>query len=174
MDVTVTLAITNAVLAVGFGVPLARRLGRSGRGRWSAVLWLAALGGIYLAEAAAFSASMGTNLLSFALAVVWGVVLRRKLAALPPKDRFRSAVAFSLYTALPAISFASVLPHLVAGGWDLFSAEAGHEFGVPEFVPWPFCTVAGFLAALIGSAVIVKTAVTTALAVVGTAARPAA
>lgn len=123
---------------------------------------------MYLAECVAFSASMATNVLGFALAVPWGLVLRRKLAPLVPKERLRLAVRVALYTALPAISFASVLPLLVIGGWDPLSAEAGHEFGVPDFVPWPFCTVAGFFAAVIGSAVVVKTAVTTALATLRT------
>jgi hypothetical protein len=161
---TVTLAVTNAVLGVGFGVPLAQRLA-AGRGRAGIARWLAALAGIYLAECVAFPAGMGTNVWSFVLAVVWGLVMRWKLAARPPEDRRRLAVWFSLYTSLPAVSFASMIPVLVAGGWKLFSVEAGHRFGVPGFVPWPFCTMAGFFAALIGSAVVVKTVVTTAIVV---------
>jgi hypothetical protein len=163
MVVGCTLAITNAVLAVGFGVPLARRLA-AGRGRRTLARWLAALGGMYLAECVAFAASMATNVLGFALAVPWGLVLRRKLAALAPKERLRLAVRVALYTTLPAISFASAFVLVVLGGWNPWSVEAGHKFGVPHFVPWPLCSVAGFFAAVIGSAVVVKTAVTTALA----------
>lgn len=173
MEVALTLVITNAVLAGGFGVPLARRLAARG-GRRRVALWLAALGGIYLAECFAFAASMATNVLGFVLAVVWGLVLRRKLAALAPKERLRLAVRFSLYTCLPAISFASVLPLLAAGGWNLLTVEAGHRFGVPDFVPWPLATLAGFFAAVIVSAVVIKTAITTAVAVIRTAARPVA
>ncbi|MCJ7544989.1 MAG: hypothetical protein MUP47_10610 [Phycisphaerae bacterium] len=161
--VTLALGITNASLVLGFGVPLARRLA-AGKGRRGLAAWLAALGGIYLAECAAFSASMGTNVLGFALAAVWGLVFRRKLAALPSGQRLRTALGVSLSTCLPAISFASVLPLVVAGGWNLLAAEAGYKFGVPRFVPWPFCTIAGFFAAVIGSALVVKTVITTALA----------
>jgi hypothetical protein len=135
-------------------------------------VWLAALAGVYLAECAAFAASMGTNVWSFVLAVVWGLVMRRKLAARAPKERRRLAVRFSLYTSLPAISFTSVIPLLAAGGWNFFSAEAGYRFGVPGFVPWPLCTMAGFFAAVIGSAVVVKTVVTTAIVVTRRKAQP--
>ena len=162
MGITLTLAITNLVFAVGVGVPLARRLA-GGRGRRSLAGWLAGLAGIYLAECVAFSASMATNVLSFGLAAVWGLVLRRRFAPLPRRERVRSVVWVAMYTCLPAVSFASVLPWMAVEGWALWSAEAGHSFGIPEFVPWPLCTIAGFFAAVIGSAVVVKTVVTTAI-----------
>jgi len=107
---------------------------------------------------------MGTNVLGFALAAVWGVVFGRKLKALPRRALVRSAVWLSVYTALPAISFASVFVLLVVGGWPVLTTEGGRRFGVPEFVPWPFSTVAGFFTALIGSAVVGKTAITAAVA----------
>lgn len=166
MGITLTLVIVNAVFAVGGGVLLARRMAR-GRGRKALVGWLLGLGGMYVVECAAFSASMATNVLGFALAVVWGLVLRRKLAPLPWRERVGSAAWVALYTCLPAVSFASVLPWLAVEGWALWSRQAGYEFGVPEIVPWPFCTVAGFFAAVIGSAVVVKTVVTTAIAAGG-------
>jgi len=68
------------------------------------------------------------------------------------------------FTTLPAVSFLSVFVVMLVGGWPVFTPEGGYEFGVPEFIPWPFCTVAGFFAACVGSAVVVKTAVTTFIA----------
>jgi hypothetical protein len=158
-----TLAAVNVVFAVGFGLLLARRMGRVCQG--SVVLWLVALWGIYMAECVAFSASMGTNVLGFVLAVVWGLVFRRKFRALERREALRSALTVALYTCLPAISFGTVLVFVIVEGGDIWSVQAGYKFGIPPFVPWPANTLAGFFAALIGSALFVKMTITTALAV---------
>ncbi len=157
------LLATNAAFAAVFAPLLARHLAavRPG-GRF--LPWLLALWGIYLAEGAAFSASMATNVLNFALAAVWGVVFARKLRHLPRRQRVASSLRVGLYTSLPAVSFASVLVVMAAGGWPILTAKGGHDFGVPEFVPWPFCTMLGFFAAVVGSAVVGKTLITTAIA----------
>ncbi len=67
----------------------------------------------------------------------------------------------SLYTCLPAISFLSLLIPLAIGGWPLLSMEGGRRFGIPALVPWPFCTLLGFVVTVSVSATIGKTAITT-------------
>jgi hypothetical protein len=152
----------NLVFAVGGGLWLAGDMTRVRGGRtWK---WLIAFWGIYLAEGVAFSASMATNVLNFALAVVWGFVFSRWVRGLDQKTARKIIVRLTLYTCLPAVSFLSVFVLMIIGGWPVFTSQGGYKFGVPDFVPWPFCTVTGFFAACVGSAVVVKTAVTMVIA----------
>lgn len=150
----IVLIVTNVVLASAFGWPLAKRIAAAHGSRRGVRSWLLALLGVYVAECVAFSASMATNVLGYCLAVVWGVVFARRLSA-------RETLSLSLYTCLPAISFLTVLIVLAAEGWALLSVEDGRRFGVPAFVPWPFCTLLGFFLTVSISATAVKTAITT-------------
>ncbi len=161
--VTLTLLVTNGILALGAGIPLARYLAREVSGGGKTVLWLLALAGIYFVECVAFSASMATNVFGFALAIVWGFVFRRKLAALPLGKAVKAAWRVSIFTGLPAISFLSILVLAVAEGGDILSVREGWQFGIPDFVPWPLCTLLGFFLAVSGSAVVFKTLITTGI-----------
>lgn len=161
------IVAANVVLLGVFAVPMAGALRRtlrpSGRLGW----WVMAAMAVYLAEAAAFSASMATNIIPFALALVWGLWLRRRLkqAGTDRATSKRLAKRFALYTCLPAISLAVVFVFLPFSDWNVFSVADGRRFGIPELVPWPMNTVLGFFAAVIGSAVVVKVFLTIALAV---------
>ncbi len=156
----VTLVITNAVFLVGFGWPLARHLSQRAAGTKRIIPWLIALLGIYFAECAAFSASMGTNVLSICLAVVWGLVFGHKLRTQRREKATKLSLCVSLYTCLPAVSFASILVLLALKGWPVLTVDGGRGFGIPGFVPWPMSTLLGFFLAVIASAVLFKTAIT--------------
>lgn len=162
--IVATLVLVNVSMAVGFGRPLARSsataLGQPGRHlRVDAALWV-----VYLLECIAFSASMATNVLGVCLAAMWGVFLGRLLRGQPAGKVAAMAVRASLYTCLPALSFVSLLPLLKLAGWPILSAEAGHRFGIPGFVPWPASTLLGFFLAVSVTAVVFKTATTTLVA----------
>jgi len=162
--VTILLLTANAAFASVFGWLLARHLARSGTRTSGVTFWFLILLGMYLAECVAFSASMGTNLLGVALAVVWGLIFGRKLRAQPPGESRRNAFRIALYTCLPAISFACILPLLVIEGWPILTTEGGRRLGIPAFVPWPASTVLGFFLTVVGFAVVCKTAITVGVA----------
>jgi len=161
-----TLLIVNALFAVGFGLPLARRLARiAGRPERILRSWALVLA-VYLLECFAFSASMATNIIPIALAGVWGVLLGRWLRGRTGRrDALKTALCVSLYSSLPAVSFAGVLVVLIVAGWPILTPDAALRFGVPPFVPWPFNTLLRFFAAVIGSAVVCKTAITIAIVI---------
>ena len=160
--INVVLVFVNLVFVTSAGVWLARHVVHVMGGQiWKRLL---VLWGIYLAECFAFSASMGTNVLSFALAVPWGFLFRRWVRSLDEPQAKTLVVRLALYTCLPAVSFLAVFVTLMVSGWPVFTSEGGHRFGIPDVVPWPLCTVAGFFAAVVGSAVVVKTAVTAVIA----------
>jgi len=156
------LMSTNAVFALVGGLWMAREMTLA-KG-WQIWKWLLVMWGIYLADGFAFSASMGTNIWSFALAVVWGYVFARWVRGLDRKTAKKVLVRLASYTCLPAVSFLSIFMLMVIRGWPVLTREGGYKFGVPHFIPWPFCTVAGFFAACVGSAVVVKMVVTTVIA----------
>ncbi len=142
----IVIIAVNIGLALGCGWPLAAwfaRFGDRAGGTWRS---FAALLAVYVLEAAAFAASMGTDVLSVGLAVVWGVVLgvwlpRSRLA----RHEWSKLVRLSaFYTTLPAASFLSVPVVSGLGGWSVLSSEAGSSFGVPGFLPWPLDTILGF------------------------------
>ena len=155
----IVLIITNIALALGFGWALAKRLAARPESRRSANSWLLAVLGVYVTECVAFSASMATNILGYCLAFVWGVLFARHLQA-------REMLLLALYTCLPAVSFLSVLVLLFVGGWPLLSVDDGRRFGIPAFVPWPFCTLLGFVLTVSASATVSKTAITTITAAI--------
>ncbi len=158
-----TLLVTNAIFLVGFGWPLAKALSHNLPGPWGTRAWMVALSAIYLAECVAFSASMGTNILSILLAVLWGLVLWRKVRVPRLQNARWLVLGFSVYTCLPALSFLSLLGLLVWDGWSLLATEDGRRFGVPGFVPWPMCSLLGFFLTVSGSAVLLKTGITTGM-----------
>jgi hypothetical protein len=162
--ITICAVITNAVFATVGGLWLARDMARLCGGQaWK---WLLAFWGIYMAECFAFSASMASNVWSFAIAVVWGFVFARWMRGTDANttQTFRVLLRLAFYTTLPAVSFLSVFVVMVIGGWPVFTPEGGYKFGIPPFIPWPLCTVTGFFAAVVGSAVVGKVLLTVAIA----------
>jgi hypothetical protein len=163
MPVVIVLVVVNACLAVGFGWPLAKPLAQAAHRPRSVGWWRVLLLGIYLLECAAFSASMGTNAFGVFLAAVWGLLLGHVVRS-SSAGVAGLGLKVGLYSSLPAISFLSILPMLMAGHWPILSSEAGRRFGIPAFVPWPASTLLGFFLAVSLSALILKTCLTVGVA----------
>ena len=158
----VLLVFVNVAMGFGFAVPMARFLGRISGKSGSIVRYVVMLVAVYFAECVAFSAGMATQVFSIGLAFVWGGVLGMWLRRhRPVRKVLRSAVLWALYGSLPTDSFCIlVLLSFVIAGESILSTEAGLDFGIPGFVPWPLNTILGFCAALgIGTAVL-KIAIT--------------
>ena len=150
------VAVIELILALGAGLVLANRLTTHASPRHRPWLWLLILMGINVAECLAFSASMATNLLSYALAVVWSLVFANKLQT-------QEMRLLSLYTSIPAISFVAALQPLHRAGWGLLTSQEGYRFGIPQIVPWPFSTVVGFVVTVSVAAVLGKLVITFAM-----------
>jgi hypothetical protein len=161
-----SLAVLNLVAGAAIAIPVARRLQRA---RPIGFLWCyAACLGIYIAECVAFAMGMATQICTLALAVVWGIVLGAWLPhSIPVARVWRLASTLGGYGSLPTVTFCFLIAvaWLVNGG-PMLSAEAGHQFGIPEFVPWPLSTILGFCVAL-GFGTLVLKCVLTALAALG-------
>jgi hypothetical protein len=76
----------------------------------------------------------------------------------------RAVFYFALYSGLPAASFLSVPVLAALSGRHILSAEFGFQFGIPEFVPWPFNTILGFCGAVVLVTVVLKVVITTRIA----------
>jgi hypothetical protein len=160
-----TILAVNLIFAFGFGWPLARRLsealgGARGRHRFFLLLIF-----VYFLESIAFSASMGTNILGILLALLWGMLLSRRLRCSrnDAAESRRIALLFSCYTTLPAVSLLSVPLAMALRGWSILSQWHGLRFGVPGFLPWPLSTILSFCAAVALVAVICKVTITTGM-----------
>jgi hypothetical protein len=161
MQPEVVLIALNLVLGFGCAVPLARLLGKMGRGERSALRWFALVVGLYFVEGVALIMGMGIPVLNVGLAFIWALVLRRRLApGLPGRQALKTALWLSLYSSLPAASFL-VIPVLVGiGGRPVLSAEVGAAFGIPASFPWPVSTILGFYAACALGALAAKSLLT--------------
>jgi len=108
---------------------------------------------------------MATSILSFILAVIWGLVLGRRLrgTAPPSQPQFATVRLFAFYSALPAASFITVPVSAAIGGWSVLNTTAGTAFGIPSFLPWPFSTILGFCLAVVVVTVTGKVLLTTGL-----------
>jgi hypothetical protein len=157
------LMAVNACLAVGFGWPLSRQLAQAANRPRGVASWRVILLGLYVLEGVAFSASMATNVLGLLLAAVWGLLLRWLFGNNSRDTLWRLGLKVGLYSSLPAVSFLSILP-VLATRWSLISSQAGRQFGIPSFVPWPVSTLLGFFLTVALSAMILKTALTAGIA----------
>lgn len=160
---TVILALVNLAVGFSLAVLIARRLGEVTGGPERFSRYFAMLVGMYFLECVAFPAGMATQVFSIGLAFVWGVVfglwLRGKA---PPAEILKTSFFVALYTCAPTASFGILfLVGKLAGGSKILSAEEGIAFGIPEFAPWPLCTILGFCAALVIGTVVLKTVITT-------------
>jgi hypothetical protein len=155
----------NVTLGISCGIPVARMLTRSGSVPYGTLKSLALLLLVYSIESIAFMASMGTSVLSMGLAVLWGILLGKKLrgSRIDKRQVSKMAAVFALYTSLPAASFLSVPVVAAVSGWSITSAEWGLRFGIPGFLPWPLNTILGFGVALSVVTVAFKVGATTAL-----------
>ena len=159
----IILAAMNLAAGLGCAVPIARQLGRITKKpktffRYSAMLLI-----LYLIECIAFAAGMATQLLSVALAFVWGVVLGFWLRGRGPgRQVIKTSFFVALYSTLPTVSFAIlILAAWPAAGRSILTVEGGSALGIPAYVPWPLNTILGFCAALAIGTLVLKTAITT-------------
>jgi len=138
-------------------------LGKTGGKPRTAFRYFAILIGVYLVECAAVVIGMGIPVFSAGLAFVWGIVfgLWFRRAAAPAREVLKTAFFLSLYTSSPALSFLVVPLLMSIAGWSILSVEAGAQFGIPSFLPWPLGTILGFYTALALGAAVFKTVITT-------------
>jgi hypothetical protein len=118
---------------------------------------------------------MATQVCTLTLAIGWGIILGAWLPDATHLARvWRPASLLAGYGSLPTVTFSLVIA--VAWFWNggpMLNAEAGRQFGIPEFVPWPLNTVLGFCVAL-GLGTVALKCVLTALAALGAAHRKGA
>jgi hypothetical protein len=160
------IVIVNLILGFAFGWPLARFLAHvRGEPSTTARLFIYLLA-VYFIECAAFTASMSTSILSFSLAVLWGIILGRRLKdfRINLTQIKKIIVLFSIYSSLPAASLLTIPIATKLGGWSILSSEAGARFGIPAFLPWPLCTILGFCMLVSVVTVLLKILITTCLA----------
>ncbi len=160
------ILLVNVALALGFGVPLGRMFRRAGVISGNVHKALGLLLAAYSIEGIAFAGSMGTSVMSVALAAMWGILLGLKFRAkdVPPEMMLRLSGWYALYTSLPAVSFGCVPVVCAVSGWSVTSASAGHDFGIPGFVPWPVNTILGFCVGVAIGTSIIKVGLTVAIA----------
>jgi hypothetical protein len=156
------LLIINLSLGLGFGLPLARRFARLQGKKPRLIVVFSLLILVYFIEAAAFAASMSTDVLSIILAFVWGVILAIWLRRirLEKQNVLKLVFLFSLYSSLPAASFLCIPGVTAVSGWAVTSVHDGIRFGIPEFVPWPANTILGFCVVVATIAVVFKVVIT--------------
>jgi hypothetical protein len=159
----VALTVTNLAAGFGCAVPIANKL-RKVTGRTEKFFrYFAMLVGIYFVECVAFPAGMCTQVLTVAMGCVWGVIFSLWLRNIAPAKEILKTVFFvSLYGCLPTCSFAVLLVTFwVISGNSLLNVEQAYNFGIPQFVPWPFNTLLGFCAGLVTGTILLKTVITT-------------
>lgn len=157
------LIITNLTAGFGFAIPITNSL-RKATGRMDIFFrYFALLVGIYFLECVAFTAGMCTQVLTVALGFVWGAILGLWLRNIAPaKEVLKTAFFVSLYGCVPTCSFAVLLVIIWAiSGNSFLNIEQANDFGIPQFVPWPFNTMLGFCAGLVIGTILLKTAITT-------------
>jgi uncharacterized protein YneF (UPF0154 family) len=157
----ILLVVSNLALGLGLGVNLARNLTKEADPPIRTRSAVALLVGMYFLECLAFAAGMATQVFTLGLAFLWGIVLGRWLRMQSPIPSLKFSLWAAIYTCLPTITFGVFIPiaWTLAGNSPL-SAEAGISFGIPEWVPWPLGSVAGFAAALVLGTVLLKSVIT--------------
>ncbi len=162
----VALAATNLVGGSVFAVLPAIGFTRLTEKKNRFLRYLVMMLGLYFFECVAFAWGMCTQILSTALSIEWGILFGLWLKGLaPPRQVIRQILFVSLYGCLPTVSFAVILSIVwVIGGNGLLNVEQATQFGIPDFVPWPFNTILGFCIALAAGTIILKTTFTTGIA----------
>ncbi len=159
------LAVTNLGAGFAFVIPTAKLLCTVAGIQKSIYRYVVMLLGLYFIECVAFAFGMCTQVFTFGLAIVWGIVFGRWLRGkAEPQKVLRTAAYLALYGCAPTISFAACLVIMwAATGNGLLNAEQAANFGIPQFVPYPFNTVGGFCFGLAAGTIIIKTLITTGL-----------
>lgn len=157
----ILLIASNSALGLALAVVLSRRLSNLPdppiRRMGSFILIV----GMYFIECLAFAAGMATQIFTVGLAFIWGIVLGRLLHRHSPIPSLLFSLWVVLYTCLPTITFGVFVPLAWAlAGNNVITHEAGIQFGIPEWIPWPLGTVLGFATALILGTVLLKSVIT--------------
>ncbi|MFH1371320.1 MAG: hypothetical protein ABII09_08570 [Planctomycetota bacterium] len=165
---TLILSLIAVNLAAGFGfaVLIAKQFRAISGSQKGILRYFAMLVGIYFLECVAFTFGMCTQVFTIALSFVWGVLFGLWLKGLAPKRKIIRQILFvSLYGCLPTVSFALIISIFwVVSGNGLLNVEQATQFGIPDFVPWPFNTMLGFCIALAAGTIILKTLLTAGVA----------
>jgi hypothetical protein len=162
-----SLALTNLIGGVILGIILAIGFTRLTKRPEHLIRYLALSLGLYFLECVAFAWGMGTQIFSIILSIEWGILFGMWLKGLAPQEQIIRQVFFvSLYGCLPAVSFAVLLLIIWAiSGNGFLNVEQARNFGIPDFVPWPFNTILGFCVALAAGTIILKAFITTSIVV---------
>lgn len=157
----IILGMSNLILGIGLGARLARELSESSdRPIRPRTVFLFLLG-MYFLECIAFAAGMATQIFTIGLAFVWGILLGWWLHRGSHVKSPAIALLVALYTCLPTITFAVIVPAAwTLAGNNPLTVEGGISFGIPEWIPWPVGSVAGFATALMLGTVLFKTVIT--------------
>jgi hypothetical protein len=160
-----SLVLTNLVGGVILGIILAVGFARLTKKPEHFVRYLALSAGLFFLECIAFAWGMATQIFSITLSIEWGILFGLWLKGLAPQKKIiRQMVYVSLYGCLPTVSFAAILLIIWAiSGNGFLNVEKARDFGIPDFVPWPFNTVLGFCFALVAGTIILKTFITTGI-----------
>jgi len=159
------LIITNLLACFGVAIPLSVMLKKTILTENRLKRYFTMFVGIYFIECIAFTSGMCTQVFTFGLAVIWGIIFGMWWNGLAQKrNAIDTAIWFSLYTCAPTVSFSLCLIIMwVYDGKDLLNVIGAKNFGIPQFVPWPFNTLLGFCAGLAVVTLFVKTFITTFL-----------
>lgn len=159
--VGITLFVGNAVIGLVGAWVLARLFGRirPGAVRACFVMFL----GVYFIESCAVAASMATMVLPIAISFFWARIFGMWLlkSRAPLEYTHRAAFGLAVYTGLPALSL--VLIPIVAAicSRSILNSAGGISFGIPAFLPWPFCSILGFFGTVSVGAFVLKVWITT-------------
>ena len=162
--VIIILALVNLIAGFGFAIPITRLLGKVNGKSKGIFRYFVILIGIYFIECIALAAGMATQVFSFGLAFVWGIILGLWLRyRAPAREVIRTSFFIALYSSLPTVSLAILAIIGLFVGQPVLSAEAGYRFGIPDYLhlPWPLNTILGFFGVIALATVIFKTLITT-------------
>lgn len=155
------LVAVNMVAGFGCAVALAGVLRKAYGERTTFLRYFVLLIGVYFVECATVAMGMGIPVFSMGMAFVWGIIFGLWLRGRgPAREVLKQSFFLSLYTSLPAASFA-IVPVLLSFSWPILSVAEGGKLGIPAFVPWPLNTILGFYVVPAMCAVVFKTVVTT-------------
>jgi hypothetical protein len=159
------LIITNVIACFGAAFPLSVMLQKIIMPQKKPKRYFTLFVGIYFVEGLAFTFGMCTQVFTFGLAVIWGIILGLWWRGdVEPQKAVKSAFWFSLYGCAPTLSFSLCLPVMwVFAGKELLDVGSATNFGIPSFVPWPFNTMLGFCAGLAIGTLLIKLTITTVL-----------
>jgi hypothetical protein len=158
----ILLMITNLFAGIGFSVPLSAQFRKIARTSKKRSYFIFALIFIYFIECVAFAFGMATQIFTILLSFPWGYLIGKRLkSALSKKALIRNVINFSLFCCFPTISFCLLIPIMkIFEGANIIDVQQSVNFGIPEFLPFPFNTIIGFCLALLVGTVVLKSTIT--------------